>query len=132
MKDYELKLKEFQALLGKSDEASEKRKDEIVAWLEENGNEDAKLACEEMIKCNLKRIDNEVATIRKQLGTKYDILPISYIAKHYFGKSVSWLHQRINGYSVRGRVYTLNDEQKKIFNEACQDIAKKIGSFKLA
>ena len=119
-------------MLGKDDEASENRKNEIVAWLEENGDDNAKQACKKMIMLNLKRIDKDVATIREQLGSKYDILPISYIAKHYFGKSVSWLHQRINGYSVRGHVYTLNDEQKKIFNNACQDIAKKIGSFKLA
>lgn len=132
MKEYELKLQEFQALLGKDDEASENRKNEILAWLEENGDDNAKQACKKMIMLNLKRIDKDVATIREQLGSKYDILPISYIAKHYFGKSVSWLHQRINGYSVRGHVYTLNDEQKKIFNNACQDIAKKIGSFKLA
>ena len=81
---------------------------------------------------NLGRIDGDIATIRQQLGNRYDILPMAYIAEHYFGKSRAWLYQRINGHKVRGKVYTLNEEQKRTFNEACQDLAKEIGSFRLA
>ena len=125
MEKYEDLLKEFEALLGKDDERSERRKDEIVAWMEANGDEGAKRACEEMIMRNLGRI-------RQQLGNRYDILPMAYIAEHYFGKSRAWLYQRINGHKVRGKVYTLNEEQKRTFNEACQDLAKEIGSFRLA
>ena len=131
MEKYEDMLKEFETLLGKGDEKSEQRKGEIVAWMEANGDEGAKRACEEMIIRNLSRIDDDIATIRQQLGYRYDILPIAYIAAHYFGKSKSWLYQRINGHRVRGKVYTLNEEQKTIFNNACQDLAKQIGSFKL-
>lgn len=131
MKKYEELLKEFETLLGKDDETSEHRKNEIVAWIEKYGDEEAKHACEEMIMRNLERIDGDIADIRRQLGSRYDILPIAYIATHYFGKSKSWLYQRINGHRVRGRIYTLNEEQKLIFNNACQDLAKKIGSFKL-
>ena len=57
---------------------------------------------------------------------------MSYIAKHYFGKSASWLYQRINGNKVDGRVYTLNAEQKATFNRALQEIAKRISSFSIA
>ena len=57
---------------------------------------------------------------------------MSYIAKHYFGKSSAWLSQRINGTLVRGKAYTLNDEQKRIFNNALQDISSRIGSLHLA
>ena len=53
MEKYEDLLKEFEALLGKDDERSERRKDEIVAWMEANGDEGAKRACEEMIMRNL-------------------------------------------------------------------------------
>lgn len=132
MEEYQIKLKEFESLLGKEDEASNKRRTEIVNWLKENGGEDAKTAAENLIMRHLHETDKFVKTIRQQLGDKYEILPISYIARHYFGKSASWLHQRINGYEVRGKVYTLNEEQKKIFNDACQDIAKQIGSIHYA
>lgn len=131
MKEYEKKLQEFQTLIGKDDAKSERRKDQIVEWLEQNGDDDAREKCKALVLQNLKRIDEDIATIRQQIATQYDILPISYIAKHYFKKSASWLHQRINGYSVRGKVYTLNEEQKQTFNNACKDIAKKIGSLQL-
>lgn len=68
------------------------------------------------------------APTRRQTGDKYEILPIPYIARHYFGKSAAWLHHRINGNPVRGKVYTLSPEQKEVFNAACRDISQKIGS----
>ena len=131
MAEDEKKLQAYEQLLGDTSAKSVARKKEIMAWLKEHGTQETKDKAEALIMRNLKRIDKEVATIRQQLGGAYDVLPISYIAKHYFGKSVSWIHQRVNGYSVRGKVYTLNEEQKKIFNDACQDIARKIGSFRL-
>lgn len=66
--------------------------------------------------------------IREQLRANYEILPISYIAKNYFRKSTSWLYQRINGTKVRGRIYTLNDQERKVFNTALQELSKRIGS----
>ncbi|MDM8155649.1 DUF5053 domain-containing protein [Bacteroides gallinaceum] len=71
------------------------------------------------------------ASIREQLEGIIEFLPMSYIAKHYFGKSASWLYQRINGNTVRGRVYTLNDEQRATFNAALQDIARQLSSFSI-
>ena len=81
MKKYEELLKEFETLLGKDDETSEHRKNEIVAWMEKYGDEETKHACEEMIMRNLERIDGDIADIRRQLGSRYDILPIAYIAE---------------------------------------------------
>lgn len=69
--------------------------------------------------------------IKEQLKDSYEILPISYIAKNYFNKSSAWLYQRINGTKVRGRVYTLNEKEKSIFNDALRDIAKQIGSLSI-
>lgn len=132
MKEYELKLKEFESLLGKDDEKSNARRTEIVSWLTSNGSEEVRKAAKELVMRHLHETDKFVKTIREQLGDKYELLPISYIARHYFGKSAGWLHQRINGYRVRGKVYTLNDEQKQTFNNACQDIARQIGSIHYA
>ena len=69
--------------------------------------------------------------LREQIQEYYELLPLAYIARQYFGKTRSWLYQRLNGYSVRGKVYSLNDEQKAIFNNAVQDIAQTIGSIRL-
>ena len=58
-------------------------------------------------------------------------MPLAYIARNYFGKSASWLYQRINGYKVRGKVYTLNHEEIGIFNRALKEIGEKIGSLSI-
>lgn len=131
MKDYEEKLREFESLLGKEDAASNQRRAEIVEWLKANGGDEAKAAAEKMITRRLQDADKDIKTIREQLGDTYALLPISYISRHYFGKSAAWLHQRVNGYRVRGKVYTLDEDQKRTFNAAVQDIAKEIGSFHL-
>ncbi|WP_363296203.1 DUF5053 domain-containing protein [uncultured Prevotella sp.] len=60
------------------------------------------------------------------------LLPLRYIAQEYFGKSAAWLSQRLNGSEVRGHVYTLNSEQKEIFNRAVQEIGQRISSLQLA
>lgn len=67
-------------------------------------------------------------TLKEQLRDITEIISMSYIAKHYFGKTRAWLYQRINGNPVRGKVYTLNSKEKDILNNALQDISKKIGS----
>jgi len=71
--------------------------------------------------------------LREQISDKaYKLIPWSYIAKNYFGKSVSWLTQRVNGYPVRGKVYTLTDEQKDTLNRALSEIGTFIGSYRIA
>lgn len=77
-------------------------------------------------------IKQDITILRQQINEDtYQLIPMSYIAKHYFGKSASWLYQRINGNKVGGRTYTLNEEQKATFNRALQDIAKRISSFSI-
>lgn len=131
MKEIEKTLKEFESLLGRDDEQSEARKDEILAWLESNATPEVKEKVRALIQKNLARIDHDILTIRQQMGDIYDLLPISYIASHYFGKSAAWLYQRLNGHPIRGKVYTLNDEQKAIFNQALQDLSEIFGSFRI-
>ena len=70
--------------------------------------------------------------IREQMNDIIDLIPVSYIAKNYFGKSRAWLYQRINGYKVRGHVYTLNEKELEIFNRALKDIGNKIGSLSVS
>lgn len=119
--------------MGKDDKASEERRDEISLWLKENStNKEVKEAYNKFMSNGLAEIKSDVEKLREQLDSRYELLPISYIARHYFGKSKAWLYQRINGNKVRGKVYTLNEEQKSIFNSAVKDIAKQIGSVQLS
>ena len=66
--------------------------------------------------------------IRDQLKEIREIIPVSYIARNYFGKSPAWLNQRINGIKVRGKIYTLKDDEIDTLNFALQDISRKIGA----
>ena len=132
MKGIETILQEYDSLAGKTDAASEARKNEIIAWLEDNAadvRDDAKA----FVNAKLDGIESDVAALRSRISDEdYRLLPLSYIAKKYFGKSSAWLSQRLNGTLVRGKAYTLNDEQKRIFNNALQDISLRIGSLHLA
>lgn len=133
MNELELKLQEYESLLGRSDAESLARKDEIVKWLDEHKSEESQEKTEALINKRLEMADGFIASVRKQIADEdYKLLPLSYIAEHYFGKTRAWLYQRINGQPVRGRVYTLNEEQKTIFNNALQEIAKRIGSYRIA
>lgn len=75
----------------------------------------------------LKELETHLS-VQEQLAKDKEIIPIAYIARTYFGKSTAWLQQRIYGYKVRGKVYKLNDKDLKTFNDALQDISKRIGS----
>ena len=82
------------------------------------------------IEKSITHIEHELK-IRDQLKEVADILPLSYIAKNYFGKSAAWLYQRINGNKVRGKVYTLNREEVDTFNRALKEIGNKISSLSI-
>lgn len=133
MKDIKILLDEYKSLAGNTDAKSEERKNEIIAKLESmDKNEVAKVA-DPFLEENVTRLENEVKALRDRIDTEdYKLLPISYIAKNYFNKSAAWLLQRLNGYEVRGKVYTLNEEQKDIFNHAVKEISSRIGALKLA
>ena len=65
-------------------------------------------AIEEFIARQLEDIEEDVAemeemTYRLQMGEVLEIVNLSYIAKKYFGRTQSWLSQRINGCIVNGR-----------------------------
>ena len=81
----------------------------------------------------MEQLQSEVLTLREQLAEEdYKLLPLRYIAQEYFGKSAAWLSQRLNGSEVRGHIYTLNSEQKDIFNRAVKEIGQRISSLQLA
>ena len=126
-------LKEMKPLMGTGNPEERKKLDALIKEL--NGRkltEKEKIFAQTWWNSGIEEIKQDITTLRQQIEEDdYKLIPMSYIAKHYFGKSALWLYQRINGNKVGGRSYTLNEEQKATFNRALQDIAKRISSFSI-
>ena len=131
-------VEEFESLIGSDRPDDKARKEEIARQLKAMDSPEVRRLVSEMahrqmdvVENNLNEIAQEV--LRSQIDdTAYKLIPWSYIAKEYFGKSVSWLTQRVNGYPVRGKVYTLNTQQKETLNRAWKEIGSFIGSYRFA
>lgn len=61
--------------------------------------------------------------IREKLASVLPAISMSYIAKNYFGKSRSWLCQRINGLAVNGKEARFTEREKATLDHALKDIA---------
>ncbi len=97
-----------------------------------NSEEDKK-AIANFVSERLQNIDKkldviEESAIKLQLQEVAEIVSLSYLAKKYFNKSRSWLYQRLNGNLVNGKPARFTQEELQTFNNALQDISKKIGS----
>ena len=126
-------LKEYASLAGKEHEKSEARKIEILNYIKLNADDSDREEAKDFISQKMEQLQSEVLTLREQLAEEdYKLLPLRYIAQEYFGKSAAWLSQRLNGSEVRGHIYTLNSEQKDIFNRAVKEIGQRISSLQLA
>lgn len=129
MENLSEKIKELKSCIGKTDEASRNRFDALLSELQSHSDDaDVQAALSTLMSEGIEETKQEIDTLRCQIENEYEILPLSYIAKHYFHKSRAWLYQRLNGLEVKGHTYALNEEQKATFNLACQDISKRIGS----
>ncbi|HJC98973.1 MAG TPA: DUF5053 domain-containing protein [Candidatus Phocaeicola merdavium] len=126
-------LKEMKPLMGTGNPEERKKLDALIKELNRRKlTEKEKIFAQTWWNSGIEEIKQDITTLRQQIEEDdYKLIPMSYIAKHYFGKSASWLYQRINGNKVGGRSYTLNEEQKATFNRALQDIAKRISSFSI-
>lgn len=65
-------------------------------------------------------------TLRMALDNIYDAISWSYIAKNYFGKSRSWLSQRINGLKIHNKEVQFTPEEKKKLMQALLDLSANI------
>jgi len=61
-------------------------------------------------------------------------ISLNMIANDYFGKSRSWLHQRLRGHTVNGKPAEFTEEERRKFAYALNDISKKMydASLKIA
>ena len=72
---------------------------------------------------NRKREDVEPLPI---LGEMSDALSLKYIAEHYFGKGASWLYQRLNQYTVNGKVAAFTEKELSELAAAFEDMGERL------
>lgn len=74
------------------------------------------------------RYDNasRALQLKKDLEEINNFTSMSYIAKHYFGKTRHWLYQRINGSPVNGKPVSLTDEEKHTLVTALKELSTAI------
>lgn len=70
-------------------------------------------------------------TMAEKLGEITDMVSMAYIAKTYFGKSRSWLAQKMNGNIVNGKTSQFSPDELAILRTALQDMSKKFGALSL-
>lgn len=68
----------------------------------------------------------EEAEFKLLLSGVDNYLSLSQIAQDYFGKSRSWLYQRINGAVVNGKPARFTPEEQQRFSNALLDISNRI------
>lgn len=79
-----------------------------------------------------RRSVSEAKAIREEIETKLllsgidSYLSLSQIAQDYFGKSRSWLYQRINGALVNGKPAQFTPEEQQQLSNALLDISQRI------
>lgn len=127
-------LQALKPLLGTDSPEFYRRVKEIAAKY--NSDEDKKTIAD-FISNQLQSIDDkldaiEESAIKLQLQEVAEIVSLSYLAKKYFNKSRSWLYQRLNGNTVNGKPARFTQEELQTFNNALQDISKKIGSLSIS
>lgn len=127
-------LQALKPLLGTDSPEFYSRVKEIAAKY--NSDEDKKTIAD-FISNQLQGIDDkldaiEESAIKLQLQEVAEIVSLSYLAKKYFNKSRSWLYQRLNGNTVNGKPARFTQEELQTFNNALQDISKKIGSLSIS
>ncbi len=71
-------------------------------------------------------METEIVDVRQRLGDIPQAVSMSYIASHYFGKSRTWLYQRINGNVVNGKPVFFTKAERRQLQEALHDIGKKL------
>ena len=106
-------------------------KSEIVNMFSSLSNEEKDVVRKEFMEGLHTKID-EGKKLMERIDVYLDIKEVSkyvslnMIACDYFGKSRSWLHQRLHGHIVNGKSAKFTEDERKKFAYALNDISKKI------
>ena len=80
----------------------------------------------EGVKANNEELD--ARRIREKLGNVPEAISMSYIAKNYFGKTKTWLYQRLNGNQVNGKEARFTESEARQLQDALHDLGHKLSS----
>lgn len=69
--------------------------------------------------------------VREKMESILPMISVSYLAKHYFGKSSSWLYQRINGNKVHGKPAKFTAHELDKLRHALREISQNIAEITL-
>lgn len=62
----------------------------------------------------------------EEMDTVLKIVPVSYIAKNFFGKSRSWLHNKLNGNLSNGKPASLSLNEMRVFQNALEQLSREM------
>lgn len=129
MKDLNKELSELRKEFGTSvfDEHISRIKEMYTTPEEQKRLVDFVLEMVDSCESELQDVGNQLSVL-EQLDKVSSIVSLSYIAKHYFGKSKSWFSQRMHGHLVNGKETGFTPEEIQTLNMALQDISKTLGS----
>ena len=110
--------------------------EEHKRWFESLSDEEKKLETTRMydsvravlegVKANNEELD--ARRIREKLGTVPEAISVSYVAKNYFGKTKTWLYQRLNGNKVNGKEARFTESEARQLQEALHDLGHRLTS----
>ncbi|WP_455631867.1 DUF5053 domain-containing protein [Parabacteroides sp.] len=132
MANYEELKKDFLSMREKfnhlKDNERESFQEYIGRYLSPKTSEEAQMIADIMLECVNEDIEKTDALIRETrlrtiLEKVYDAVSWSYIAKTYFGKSRSWLNQRLNNFLVNGKEVQFTPEELRQLQKALFDLS---------
>lgn len=132
MANYEELKKDFLSMREKFNNSEENEKSSfqeyISQYLAHKTPEETQMIADIMLECINEDIEKADALIRetrlrKVLEKVYDAVSWSYIAKTYFGKSRSWLNQRLNNFLVNGKEVQFTPEELSQLQKALFDLS---------
>ncbi|MCD8045017.1 MAG: DUF5053 domain-containing protein [Tannerellaceae bacterium] len=135
MKDYSELRQDFLMLRTSFYQANPKEKElfeiRVKEYLKDKTPEEALIIADIMMECmdeDIEELDtiNQEIKLRKTLERVYDAISWSYIAEHYFGKSRSWLNQRLNNFLVNGKEAHFTADELKTLQQALLALSKDI------
>lgn len=122
-------MAEYRTLKTEGEKADfEKKMSQLLADM----NPDERKSFRKAFLTSAKRTVSEAKEVKKEIGLRLqlggvdDYLSLSQIAQDYFGKSRSWLYQRINGAIVNGKPAQFTPEEQQRFSNALLDISERI------
>lgn len=125
--------KELEALAKIMDDDSPEFENTVNSIAERYTTAADKRQIADFVAMRLSKVDRQIdrMTVKLQLAEISEIISLSWMAKKYFGKSKSWLYQRMNNNVVNGKPCSFTDAEIATFNHALRDISQKIGSISI-